>query len=438
MSDKSKFTESKKEFTSGGKDLPEPIGVKLLPIHSVITDSFFSALEDKYRCQKLEQRKKNVEKVLREYPAIKKVNPSKDHPVQIPLTWPLGTYGLPETTSGCPKGKGSVWHKGTRFHDTEDGLFVRADNAWSYFYDLAGYKNKDNMEQKFCMRTKKQTTKYDLPWPKGQYCIFKKRNCPKGFGEGYIKWDDEDYLNRNRKSGTLPDGEYRRDTKIYYCCRNDGFATNAINLPTDSPFVLFKVCRSALKMKYQMKVEYGSEKFVKFYVQTDVVDGKVQGYSFSSLVDDIRRTCQSLRHLTSSTLRIRYKDEDGDFVNLNEDDTDNFQEMFARASSVDEGLYRKILLRVSELDSPFNPGEQAKRRKVQEKSTAGESEHKLDPRSLESSFVTAASSTAKHDRSPLDYVKDELVETPLCNRPGETRPGGLFCPPWWNFDLPGP
>jgi len=28
--------------------------------------------------------------------------------------------------------------------------------------------------------------------------------------------------------------------------------------------------------------------------------------------------------------------------------------------------------------------------------------------------------------------------TPLCNRPAETRPGGLFCPPWWNFDLPGP
>ena len=27
--------------------------------------------------------------------------------------------------------------------------------------------------------------------------------------------------------------------------------------------------------------------------------------------------------------------------------------------------------------------------------------------------------------------------TPLCNRPGETRPGGLFCPPWWNFGLPG-
>lgn len=80
-------------------------------------------------------------------------------------------------------------------------------------------------------------------------------------------------------------------------------------------------------MNFQVKVEYGREKFVKFYVEADVVDGKVLRYSFSSLVEDIRRTCGSLRHHTSSTLRIRYKDEDGDFVNLNEDDTDNFQEI---------------------------------------------------------------------------------------------------------------
>ena len=160
-------------------------------------------------------------------------------------------------------------------------------------------------------------------------------------------------------------------------------------------------------MKFQVKVEYGREKFVKFYVEADVVDGKVQRYSFSSLVEDIRRTCGSLRHHTSSTLRIRYKDEDGDFVNLNEDDTDNFQEMFVRASSVDEGLYRKVLLRVSELDSPVvQPTVQAKRRKLeQEMSTpARETEH--IPRSLESSFANAANP----ERSPLDYVKAELAE----------------------------
>ena len=55
---------------------------------------------------------------------------------------------------------------------------------------------------------------------------------------------------------------------------------------------------------------------------------------------------------TSHVQRIQYKDEDGGYVNLNVDNTDNFQEMFVRARSVDEGIYRKILLRVSELDSP--------------------------------------------------------------------------------------
>jgi len=87
---------------------------------------------------------------------------------------------------------------------------------------------------------------------------------------------------------------------------------------------------------------------VKFYTEADVVDGIVRNYSFSSLVEDIRRTSD----ITRPTLCI-YKDKDGDYVNLNNvDNTDNFQEMFVQACSVDEGIYRKILLRVSELDSP--------------------------------------------------------------------------------------
>ena len=153
-------------------------------------------------------------------------------------------------------------------------------------------------------------------------------------------------------------------------------------------------------MKFQVKVEYGQDKFVKFYIEADVFDGIVRRYSFSSLVEDIRRTCGSLRHHTSNTLRIRYRDEDGDYVNLNENDTDNFHEMFVRASSVHEGLYRKILLRVSELDSPVvQLLDLAKRRKLQEMSiSASESEHKLDPRSLERSFENAATSAVKLGR----------------------------------------
>ena len=87
--------------------------------------------------------------------------------------------------------------------------------------------------------------------------------------------------------------------------------------------------------------------------------------------------------------------------------------MFACASSVDEGLYRKIPLRVSELDSPVvQPLNLAKRRKLQEMSTsASESEHNLDPRSLKRSFENAATSAVNVERrSPLDHVKTELTE----------------------------
>lgn len=38
----------------------------------------------------------------------------------------------------------------------------------------------------------------------------------------------------------MPDGKYTDNTLIKYCCRTDGHATNAIILPTDTPFVLFK------------------------------------------------------------------------------------------------------------------------------------------------------------------------------------------------------
>lgn len=61
-----------------------------------------------------------------------------------------------------------------------------------------------------------------------------------GFGNGYVQWDDEDDDNKNNITGQLPDGDYCINTRIYFCCRYDGYATNVINLPTDKPFVLIK------------------------------------------------------------------------------------------------------------------------------------------------------------------------------------------------------
>jgi len=40
--------------------------------------------------------------------------------------------------------------------------------------------------------------------------------------------------------GTLPDGVYNRNTRIFFCCRNDGPASLPIVLPTSAPFYLLK------------------------------------------------------------------------------------------------------------------------------------------------------------------------------------------------------
>lgn len=237
--DTANFTENTVKFRSGGPDMPEPIKLNLMPIHNAVEDSFFIVLDREYRCENLAQRKGNLKRILQEYPRIKHVSEPQDPEVRIPLSWPLGTYGLPMTKSGCPEG--GFWHKGTRYHDTEDS---DSNNNWSDPYHLAGRVAKDDMEQKFCMKTQSRTSTYDLPWPEGKYCIYKKGDsCPEGFEEGSVKWDDQDSFwgtNGNKITGALPKGRYDSDTRIFFCCRDDGYTTNVINLPTGKPFVLFK------------------------------------------------------------------------------------------------------------------------------------------------------------------------------------------------------
>ena len=97
--------------------------------------------------------------------------------VRIPLTWPRGTYGLPMPQTGCPTVPGFTWHQGTRYQDTEN---YGSGNRWSTTYHLAGRKAANDMEQRFCMKTQELTNKYDLLWPNGQYCVFKKGKCPQG------------------------------------------------------------------------------------------------------------------------------------------------------------------------------------------------------------------------------------------------------------------
>ncbi|XP_078571562.1 uncharacterized protein LOC144859147 [Branchiostoma floridae x Branchiostoma japonicum] len=98
------------------------------------------------------------------------------------------------------------------------------------------------------MKTKNEEG--DGDWPSGNYCIFKKGNCPGGFQSGWLFWDDEDDDNKNSVGGELPDGNYDRDTMIRYCCRSDGNVDTPIVLPNRKPFYLFRFKGGCQQVKH--------------------------------------------------------------------------------------------------------------------------------------------------------------------------------------------
>ena len=100
-----------------------------------------------------------------------------------------------------------------------------------------------------------------------------------------------------------------------------------------------------------MKVEYARDHFVKLFIEPNIVEGNIRNFSFKTLVEEIKSHCGSLSHLSVTTIRIRFRDEDGDFVNLDPKDSENFKEMLQHAASLEDRMYKKIYLRVSELDS---------------------------------------------------------------------------------------
>ena len=120
-----------------------------------------------------------------------------------------------------------------------------------------------------------------------------------------------------------------------------------------------------IMVNYQFKIEYSEGKFVKTF--RDI--GKLTSFTFYNLVEDIKKHCPGYAHLSPQTIRIRFLDEDGDYINLTEDDSLNFEEMLQQAKFVEKRDLRRIQLRISELDSPC-PVKQSpadKRRKLDTK-----------------------------------------------------------------------
>ena len=108
----------------------------------------------------------------------------------------------------------------------------------------------------FCLKESNNRNNLDYKWPKGKYCILRYRgNCPSGFQSGFIYWDDENHRNRNSHTEPMPYGNYYHNTRIYFCCRNDGSTTTPIILPANRPFILMptnrgRECQAVLGMRW--------------------------------------------------------------------------------------------------------------------------------------------------------------------------------------------
>ena len=86
-------------------------------------------------------------------------------------------------------------------------------------------------------------------------------------------------------------------------------------------------------MAFQGKVEYGGKRFATFLLENVLYDG---------LVSSIRKNCSSLAHLDADKIRLRYRDEDGDMVNVCQADLYAFSEMLCTVKVVRPRLQENI------------------------------------------------------------------------------------------------
>ena len=153
---------------------------------------------------------------------------------------------------------------------------------------------------------------------------------------------------------------------------------------------------------YQVKIKYGDERFCTFLIK-DI--------TFVKLMQEIKRNCSPLAHLPASNIRVCYRDEDGDMINLWDDSSGfSFGEMLRSAKEVKERDYKKIFLQASEIDSPLP----RKMRRTDLGMPSSEADNELLPPkhlSFTPDAARPATTTGKRaEKSPLDFQRQEIEE----------------------------
>ena len=137
-----------------------------------------------------------------------------------------------------------------------------------------------------------------------------------------------------------------------------------------------------------------------------------QGYHFrEAYAGDKTQLLATCAHLPASNIRVRYRDEEGDMINLWDDSSGfSFGEMLRSAKEVKERDYKKIFLQASEIDSPLP----RKMRRTDLGMPSSEADNEsLPPKHL--SFTPEAARPAattgnRAEKSPLDFQRQEIEE----------------------------
>ena len=146
--------------------------------------------------------------------------------------WPTGSYALPQPKEGCADD--GRFASGSRVHHTGAG------NKVSKEFDMAGGIYNESADQRFCVSEGGSSQSADDVWPAGSYCIYRKGgSCPDHFNEAYVQYVYSGEY-QNSQEGSLPDGEFGANTRLEFCCRNDGFGWEPLFLPNRKPFVLIR------------------------------------------------------------------------------------------------------------------------------------------------------------------------------------------------------
>ena len=155
--------------------------------------------------------------------------------------WPGGYYALLQPKTGCPVDLAFFGgtHKFHKIHTESQSSSDKSDIYSSVFSSktLSSQGNNNFFNLEFCEVTR-QFNKSN--WPQGSFCIHKVHHysCPSGFTDGRVYIDTENIDPSGDARNNVADTVH--DPYFYFCCQDGGLASDPIQLPTSSPFLLYR------------------------------------------------------------------------------------------------------------------------------------------------------------------------------------------------------